>query len=114
MVLCGRLSNQIHTQGEEKEGMQGQKPSRQSRLGMIHQMKMKLNTRGMAASIQHRALLICALWHEVTSTQALVRVIVMMMKNLPMNNLFNPFYEVCTNKKKAQLSELKNKSKELW
>jgi len=37
-----------------------------------YQMKMKLNTRGVATSIHHQALLTCALCHEVTSTQALV------------------------------------------
>jgi len=52
--------------------------SQQSRLGMIHQVKIKPNTRRVAASTHHQALYMCALWHEVTKVLAQVIVIVMM------------------------------------
>jgi hypothetical protein len=66
------------------------KPSQQSTLGMILQVKKKSSTTEVAASIHHQALHTCALWHEVTlKAQALVRVTVM-MKNLLMKNLKKP------------------------
>jgi hypothetical protein len=64
------------------------KPTHQSRLGMIHQVKMKPNTRGAAASTHHQALHMCALWHEVTIVHAQVIVIVM-MSYLLMIKLYN-------------------------
>ena len=44
----------------------------------VYQVKMKPNTRGVAASTHHQALHMCALWHEVTKAHPLVRVIMMM------------------------------------
>ena len=55
---------------------------------MILQVKKNTITRGEAASTHHQALLVCALWHEVTKAHPLVRVIVM-MKCLLMMKLCN-------------------------
>jgi hypothetical protein len=57
------------------------KPSHQSRHGMILQVKKKIITRGAATSTHHQALLMHALWHEVTKAHPpLVRLIEMMIK----------------------------------
>ena len=55
---------------------------------ILLQVKMKAITRGEATSTHHQALLVCALWHEVTKAPPLVRVIVM-MKCLLMMKLCN-------------------------
>ena len=52
---------------------------------MILQVKKKTITRGEATSTHHQALLVCALWHEVTKAHPLVRMIVMMKCLLLMN-----------------------------
>jgi hypothetical protein len=62
------------------------KPTHQLRLGTIHQVKMKPNTRGAAASTHHQALHMCALWHEVTIVLAQV---IVMMSYLLMIKLYN-------------------------
>ena len=54
---------------------------------MILQVKKNTITRGEAVSTHHQALLVCALWHEVTKALPLVRVIVMMMICLLITNL---------------------------
>ena len=43
---------------------------------MILQVKKRTTTRGAGTSTHHQALLVCALWHEVTKAHPLVRVIV--------------------------------------
>jgi hypothetical protein len=49
---------------QRRQEKQNTKPSPQSRLGMIHQVKMKPNTRGAVTSTHHQALHMCALCHE--------------------------------------------------
>ena len=61
-----------HPKARKRRRHVNTKPSFQSRLGMIHQVKMKPNTRGMAASNHHQALHVCALWHEITKSLSLV------------------------------------------
>ena len=78
----------LHPRQRRRQEQLKAKPSQQSRLGMIHQVKMKPNTRGVATSTHHQALHICALWHEVMKVLAQVIVIVM-MSYLVMSNLCN-------------------------
>jgi hypothetical protein len=57
------------------------------RLGMIHQVNMKPNTRYTTSSIHHHTSLAAIIWHKVIlKTHSLVRLIVIiMMKNHSIN-----------------------------
>ena len=77
---------------------------------MILQVKKNTITRGEVASTHHQALLVCALWHEVTKAHPLVRVIVM-MKCLLMMKLCNKnlnYAKICTSQQK-KLGKIKEK-----
>jgi hypothetical protein len=93
---CGKSGHFVYDCSNKttpKDKKRGVRPNilQQSRLGMIHQLKMNPNRRDMATRIHHFTILTCALWHEVTlRTHPLVRVIVVvtvMMKNPLMENL---------------------------
>ena len=85
---------------------------------MIHQVKMKPNTRGQATSTHHQALLVYALWHKVKKVHPLVRVIVM-MKCLLFNELVQEnlkYAKACTSqqKKLKMLHEKLDSSQEAY
>ena len=68
---------------------------------MILQVKKKTITRGEVISTHHQALLVCALWHEVTKAHPLVRVIVIYLPSyntIVQQNL--KYAKVCTSQQK--------------
>ena len=74
---------------------------------MIPQVKKNTITRGEVVSPHHQALLVCALWHEVTKAHPLVRMIVMISYEEIVQQNLN-YAKVCTSQQK-KLGKLKEK-----
>ena len=77
---------------------------------MILQVKKNIITRGEPANTHHQALLVCALWHEITKAHPLVRVIVIMKCLLLMNlckKILNMLRLALANKRKLKMLQEK-------
>jgi hypothetical protein len=75
---------------------------------MIHQVKMKPNTRGMTASTHRQALHTCALWNEVVKALAQVKLKVMMIYLDELMKANVEYAKLCTSQQK-KIKDLKSK-----